>query len=123
MALVVQAAGVGVDFDGTVGQGEFLLGTSVDDDMRRVLIHSVALSASGNVDTVSARLAPTLADANGDLFIEILVLATAAPGVSKSGCAIIPPAGWNLYFFSTDGGVPTKNAILDFRRITLTTRK
>lgn len=118
MALVVQTAAVGVDFDGTVGQGEFLSGTDALNDPSRMLIHSVGVSASANILTVSVKMAPTLADANDDLFLEILALAEAAPGVMKTGCAILVPAGWNIYFFSTDGGAPTKSAILDFRRVT-----
>ncbi len=118
MAVVTTAAGAGVDFDGTVGQGEFLLGGAATNDPARVLIHSVGVSASGDILTVSAKLAPTLADALDDLFLEILALDQAAPGVMKTGCAILVPPGWNLYVFSTDGGAPTKNAILDFRRIT-----
>lgn len=118
MALFVQSAAAGVDFDGTVGQGEFLSGTDAGNDPARMLIQSVGVSADGNLSTVSVKMAPTLADANDDLFLEILALAIAAPGVMKTGCAILVPAGWNVYFFSTDGGVPTKNAILDFRRIT-----
>lgn len=118
MALVVQPAIAGVNFDGTVGNGEFLSGTVAGNDPARMLIQSVGVSASGNILTVSVKMAPTLADANGDLFLEILALSIAAPGVMKTGCAILVPSGWNIYFFSTDDGVPTKNAILDFRRIT-----
>lgn len=118
MALVVQTAAAGVDFDGTVGQGEFLSATDASKDPSRMLIHSVGVSASADILTVSVKMAPNLAAALGDQFLEILALATAAPGVMKTGCGILVPAGWNIYFFSTDGGGPSKSAILDFRRIT-----
>lgn len=118
MAILSTSAGAGVDFDGTVGQGEFLLGGLVGNDPKRILIHSVGVSADSNILTVSVKLAPSLAAANGDLFLEILALAEAAPGVMKTGCSILVPPAWNVYFFSTDSGAATKNAILDFRRIT-----
>lgn len=118
MAVISQAAGAGVDYDGTVGQGEFILGGLVGNDPARVIIHNVGVSADSDITSVSVKMAPSLADANGDLFLEILALAQAAPGIMKTGCQIIVPASWNVYFFSTDSGAATKNAILDFRRIT-----
>lgn len=118
MALITIAAAGGTDFDGTPGQGEVLSGTLAEKDPDRMLIQSIGISAAGNLADAFVRMAPTLGDATGDLFLEILTMGgTAAPGVSKIGCRLLVPAGWNIYFFSTEAAPVSKNAILDFRRI------
>lgn len=120
MALQIQTAAIGQNFNGTPNQGEIILSQDTVDDTQRAELLSVSIQ-SGEVQTaIYVRLAIGLAEAMtaGGPFIQLGIIADDT-GFNSTCCRCIVPRGWNLYAFTTGPVLTAKKLIVDWHRITL----
>jgi len=121
MALEIQTASIGNNFDGTPGQGEIILYDQDDDDTQRAVLLSVAVQSGEVQADIVVKLAPDLAGANGSTFIELANLAT-IDGLNLACCRCIVPRNWRLFVFTSGGVTTDKTLICDWYRATLEPR-
>ena len=126
MANITDTSPSGNDFDGTASNGEIVFGgTTLGRDSMRAIIFSISVTTDGGLvlSEARARLAETLANANGGGPYLELALVQDAAGFTKACCNCVVPAGWKLFIVTTESGVPVnKTLFVDWSIETLVPR-
>lgn len=122
MAVIIQTAAAGSDFDGTPGRGfvdlvgaTAITGTGVTpvNTSRRVLIGAISVNCiGGTITTVRVALAVDKAGADGiDLFSYLVTDTNAMTQWTLRG-PILVPNGYSLFVYSSHSGPPNDCRLL-----------
>lgn len=124
MANTTGTSAAGSDFDGQPANGEVAFdGTELLKDSTRAKLFSISVTTDGTTLTQArAVLAPDRGSAVGSgPFLELAIVNDSA-GFTMACCDCVVPAGWKLFFFTTESAATEKKFFADWSIETLIPR-